>query len=84
MTEPIFVLGNVRSTPFERLGGEVLANREGVRDNFRCDLKLRMPQAGRSAARTFGPTKPFRHKRRMDNPGLIGNQLQLVVRPSPA
>jgi hypothetical protein len=34
MTEPIFVLGNVRSTPFERLGGEVLANREGVRDAY--------------------------------------------------
>jgi hypothetical protein len=34
VTEPLFVLGNVRSTPFERLGGEVLASVEGVRNAY--------------------------------------------------
>lgn len=34
MTEPLFVLGNVRSTPFEHHGGHVLVNVEGVRDAY--------------------------------------------------
>jgi hypothetical protein len=34
MTEPLFVLGNVRSTPFEHLGGEILANAERVREAY--------------------------------------------------
>jgi hypothetical protein len=34
MTEPLFVLGNARSTPFEGLGGVTLANADGVRDAY--------------------------------------------------
>jgi hypothetical protein len=41
MTEPLFVLGNARSTPFERLRGEVLANVEGVREAYGRNARAR-------------------------------------------
>ena len=55
MSEPLFVLGNVRSTPFERLG-ERLANVEGVRDAYGRHPRARWIIVDADSLRLFANT----------------------------